>query len=675
MATTMTDTAPSTDVNTSASSKASSSKKGPKKGKSRRRPGGRPGKGGYGKGQGARDFGAPRFDVDKLTELAGKPLFEATHPAKLVEVKDDLALVDVTPDGHDALQAKIAASEVAGLDVGATFNVYLSASHTLPTDKKPKKAANTNDAKTDDAKADDTKADEADAPAENPWAKLPWAFKGQLDDATRLADITQKAIQKERVPGIIVGETRGGYAVSLLGTDDVLGVRAFLPKSQATLSRFGGRDKVVGVQDEFDITEFDADRANVVVSRKAKLAKERKEREAALWASAAEGAVVTGVVKSIVPYGAFVDVGGVDGLLHVSDLSWDRQPRVRDVLREGQQLELKVIVADKKAGKLKLGLKQMTPDPWLKVQEALTAGTTVDGVVVAFADFGVFVQLQDGVEGLIHTSEISWKQTKRPEERFAIGETISVKVLGINPDDRRISLSTKALEENPFQAVADRFEVGTVLKAQVSSLADFGAFVKIDDNVEGLVHIGELSWTERVNHPSEMLTIGDEVEVVVLKVDVDKQRVSCSIKQLKENPYQKWEKNYAVGSRHKVAVSRLIERGVLFELEDGLTGQCSTRDLSTEPVSRPAEVCKVGDELEVAVVKFDARAKKVIFSVKAVVEGDVRAAYDEYKKKESEDGGSRMTLGDALRDQLGASASEDDAATEDAATEDAVTED
>ncbi|MCP4499444.1 MAG: S1 RNA-binding domain-containing protein [Deltaproteobacteria bacterium] len=657
----------------SAEQNAKSKGKGRGKGQSQRRGG----QGGRGRGRndrndrndrrggrsfaGPRDFGRARFDVEQLTELAGDPLFEAVHEAKLLEIKGSMALLDVSPKGHDALKAKMNADELKSTEIGQTFSVYLSSSNVLPSaaivTSKPsaKKIPEVEaEAKVDATEAKDeseSSLKEEPAVVASEWAEFPWAFLQQVLGRDRLDRIGASAVRKERVPGVIAGETRGGYSVSLLPAKGELemGLRAFLPKSHATLGRFS-TERVVGATDDFDVTEFEAERANIVVSRRAKLVEAQKELETTAWDRAKEGEVLECVVKSLVPYGAFVDIGGLDGLLHVSDLSWDRQPRVKDVLREGQMLKLQVLVSDPKSKKLKLGLKQLTEDPWGKVRDALDAGSTVDGTVVGFAEFGVFIHLAEGIEGLIHTSEISWKQTRRPEERFSIGEEIKVKVLDVDGAHRRISLSTKALEPNPFQAVADRFPVGTVLKAVVSSLADFGAFVQIDENVEGLVHIGELSWTERFDHPSQMLTLGDEVEVVVLKVDVDKQRVGCSIKHLQDNPYQKWESTYKVGTRHKLKVSRLVERGVLFELEEGLTGTCSTKELSNEEsVSRPAELVKLGQEVEVAVVKYDSRARKVIFSARAVIDGDVRAAYDEYKQREDEGSSSaNTTLGDAF---------------------------
>lgn len=615
----------------SADASAPESKKG--EGKPRKRNS----KGGGGKKRGSRretrDFGPPKFNVEELEALTGPALWQASHEATVKDVTEAAIFVEIKVDGKDPVRAAISPTEFqTPPSVGTTLRVWLG---------------------------DPPKAQEGEAP-------VPSASVLQANDVGALDAVRAAFAAKERMRGVIVGEVKGGFAVALgvesreAAEASTFGLRAFLPRSQASLGRFGARgSEVVGIVDDFDITELDLDRANIVVSRKAKLQAERKEVREQTWAKLEEGAKVVGRVKAIMPYGAFVDIGGVDGLIHQSDLSWDRQPRVKDVLSEGQELEFVVVLVDKEKKKLKLGLKQLTPDPWAEAREKIVPGNDIEGVVVALADFGAFLKVLDGVEGLIHISEISYDKIKHPSQRFEIGQEVKARILEFDVASRRVSLSTKALEANPWEAVAERFPVGTVLKANVKSLADFGAFIEIDGNVDGMIHVGEISWTEHIQHPSEALTIGEEVEVVVLRVDVDKHRVACSIKQTKDNPFERWEKDFAPGKRMKLKVTRVTEMGAVFDLDDGLHAFCHKRELSDEPVARAVDVAKQGDEIEVEVKRFDRRRKRVDVSAKAVVEGDTKAAYDEYKKREGDESNARVTLASQLQDALNLGADDD----------------
>jgi small subunit ribosomal protein S1 len=458
-----------------------------------------------------------------------------------------------------------------------------------------------------------------------------------------------KAKDTDGVPGAVVREVKGGYTVALFADDafDVAdgAVRAFMPASQASLGRFGPQkgEKVVGAVGRFAVGEVDLERGNIVVSRRAMLAAERDQALKDRLATVKEGDVVDAVVRSIMPYGAFVDVGGLDALLHREDLAWDggRGARIESYVKPGQKLRVQVLqVKDKK---LKVGLKQLKPDPWAEVRAAFSEGAVVKGIVVGVADFGVFVKLPlpsnpaEHVEGLIHVSEISYAKVKHPGSKFTIGQEIDVKVLGLDAENRRMSLSTKALEKNPFEAVAEQFPIGTVVKAKVKTLADFGAFLQLTDTVDGMVHIGELSWIEHPKHPSEILTIGQEVEAVVMAIDVARQRVSCSIKRTQENPFDAWEKKYREGSRHTLKVIRADDKGAQLEVEPGLSCWCSWRDLldsEGNAVEKASDAVKQGQMIEVEVRQFDRRFKKVSVSMRAVVEGETRAAYEAYKKQE-----------------------------------------
>lgn len=593
----------------------------PKKKRRRRGKGGAGGGGGPRRGAARIDTAPPRFDVAEMAALSGPPLWQAVHPAVVDAVTEAAVFVEVRPAGHEPVRAAIPPDEIEGrsLSTGDELKVRL---------------------------LDPPRGAEGEAPVATASVK-------QAEELSGLERVVRAANEGEAVPGVVIHEVKGGYAVALgaeseTETFEPWVLRAFLPRSQSTHSRAFERT-VVGSSSGFDVTELEVERANIVVSRKALLAAEAKRRAEELWETVKEGDVVQGRVRAIVAYGAFLDVGGVDGLLHMSDLSWEHKTKVTDVLKVGQELDVMVIQADREKKRLKLGLKQLTPDPWGEARAKFQPGAEVEGDIVALADFGAFVKLDDGVEGLVHLSEISWDRVKHPSHRFQIGQRVKAKVLDADFDNRRISLSTKALEENPYAVLAEKYPEGTRTKAKVRSLTEFGAFVELEEGVEGLVHIGEISWTEHVGHPSEVLTIGDEIDIVVMNVDVARQRVSCSIKRLEENPWERSEKKLQRGARLKAPVVRVVDRGAYFQLDDAIQGFCPLRELSSEPAHRAQDVVKVGDELEVEVKSFDRKTRRVTVSVRAVVEGDTRRAYDEYKKKERQQGASdRLTLGDAL---------------------------
>ena len=557
------------------------------------------------------DMAPPRFNVDELAALAGAPVWQAVHDAVVGDITEVAAFVEVRPVGHAPLRAAVPPQEAGGLKTGDAVRVRL---------------------------LDPPRGNEVVAVASVEQARA-------LDALDKLVAATDKS---DAVPGYVVREVKGGFSVALFAAsdEDVAGtVRAFLPASQASLSRFGPRgDDVVGKAGTFDIVELEPERANVVVTRKQRLAAERKQELVKRLDEIQEGAVCHAVVKTIVAYGAVLDLGnGIDGMVHQSDLTWDGRARAQDVLKPGQRLDVKVLHKNKETGKIKVGVKQLITDPWAEVRAAFAAGSVVEGTVVALADFGAFVRLTlpsstQPVEGLIHVSELSWTKVRHPSNKLSIGENVKVKVLGLDTEAHRISLSLRALEKNPFEAVAEKFPIGTVLKVKIKSLAEFGAFVELADGVDGLIHVGEISWTEHPNHPSELLTIGQEVEAVVVNIDVPKQRVGLSIKRTSSNPYDSWEKKYRKGARLKMKVIRVDEKGAYLEVEAGLSCFCFVRDLVGKEgdgrVDRASEAVRVGQEIEVEVKNFDRRFKKVSVSQRAIIEGDTREAYQDYKKQE-----------------------------------------
>ena len=474
-----------------------------------------------------------------------------------------------------------------------------------------------------------------------------------LDNLEHLEAIYAKG---ERMPGIVVGDTKGGYTVAL-GAQSVeemvsgKGIRAFLPRGQASHHRIE-RNEIRGLCGDFQIKEMNAARADIIVTRKEVASEQEAKAQEAAWARLEEGQVVTGRVKNIVRYGAFVGLEGIDALLHQTDLVWDKVVPVHQVIRLGEILELKVIEVNREEKRLRVGLKQMTPDPFEAIKDKYEEGAEASGTVVALTDFGAFVQMPEGIEGLIHVSEMSWERIKHPQDYFEIGQEVKVMVLGLDSVARKLSLSTKALEKNPVEKVAEKFPEGTRITTSVKSIVDFGVFVSLDETVDGLVHIGEMSWTKRPSHPSDLVTEGDEVEVVVTGYDTKRQRVSCSIKRVKDDPFQAWQSTYEIGKKVTMTVTRLTDKGALQEFEDGLTLMCSAREISEERVNRIQEAAKVGQELEGIVTDFDRRKLVVSLSVKRLLTSERREAYQSYLDKQEETTSQRTTLGDAFKDQL-----------------------
>jgi small subunit ribosomal protein S1 len=571
------------------------------------------GRGEHGHHRGPRaEFAPPRFNVDELAALSGAPLWQSVHDAAITDVTEAAVFVEVRPLGHAPMRAAVHPADAAGYDVGAAVRVRLQ----------------------DPPRGQDSMAT----------ASIAQALA--LDSLDKL--LAAASDGNSGVPGVAISAVRGGYSVALFAdNDETVGgtIRAFLPSSQASLSRFGARsDEIVGVLGMFDIVELEPERANVIVSKKRVLAAERKETLQKRIADINEGDVVKARVKTLVPYGAFLEIGpGIDGMIHQSDLTWDGRARAHDVLHQGQVVDVKVISKNQQTGKIKLGMKQLMSDPWGELRSAFKEGAVVDGVVVALAEFGAFVRLtlpSSGapVEGLIHVSEVSWQKVKHPSQQLTIGQQVKVKVLGLDHDARRISLSMKALEKNPFEAVVEKFPIGAVVKVKIKSMTDFGAFVELAEGVDGLIHIGELSWTVHPRHPSELLTIAQEVEAVVVNIDMAKLRVGLSIKKTTVNPYDVWEKKYKKGARLKLKVVRVDEKGAWLGVEQGLTCFCFVKDLVGKEgdgrVDRALEAVRMGQEIEVEVKNFDRRFQKVSVSQRAVTEGDTREAYSDYKKQE-----------------------------------------
>lgn len=478
---------------------------------------------------------------------------------------------------------------------------------------------------------------------ENP--KMPLA---SILKAQELAEINQVADahrNNEAVPGMVIGPIKGGFSVSLLAktreeAEQGIGLRAFLPFSHVGLDH-----KMLPVLSDrepyfFKIREFNPSEGNIIVSRRSLLQKEKREHEKAFWEKSQIGDVVSGVVKSLVPYGAFVDLGGADALLHVSDMSFEHHPVESERVKIGQALQVKILEIDKKTKKIKVGLKQLKKDPWQQIEDEYKIGMDVTGAVVAFSDFGIFLHIAEGLEGLVHSSEISWQRLKHPSSYFKIGQEVKARILRLDKEGHRISLSIKALEDNPINKLAEKFPVGTILKTKIVGIKEYGLFVQLDENITGMVHVGELSWTKPIEHPSDFFKEGQEVDVAVLGFDSKRQRVSCSIKRTQQDPWILWRSRYAKGTRHEVTVKRVSHNGFECELEPELTAFCSNKELGDM-------TAKQGQKLNVEVVACDPVQHRVSISVKARAEKEAREDYDAYLKR-SQGQNSKVTLGDAL---------------------------
>ncbi len=431
-------------------------------------------------------------------------------------------------------------------------------------------------------------------------------------------DVLEEAFNKEEtVKGRVLDRIKGGVKV------DLNGVEAFLPASQIDSRPVGNLDEYIGQDIETKIIKFSRRKGNVVLSRKVIVDEVLGAQKKETLGQLEEGYIVEGKVKSLTDYGAFVDLGGLDGLLHVTDMSWGKVQKPADLLKVGEQVQVKVLKLDREHEKISLGLKQLTADPWTSVEERYPVGTNVKGKVSSLADYGAFIELEPGVEGLIHISEMSWsKRSKHPNKILNMGEEVEVRILDINPTDRRISLSLKQLMTNPWDSLRERYQVGTKVTGKVRNLTDFGAFVEIEDGVDGLVHVSDISWSKRIKHPKDALKKGQEVEAVVTNIDTAGQRLSLSIKDLTPSTWDTFVQQHKPGDVVKGKISRFASFGVFVELGEDLEGLCHISELSDEKVDKPEEVVQIGQEMDFKILRIDSEAGKIGLSARAVGKED-----------------------------------------------------
>ncbi len=446
------------------------------------------------------------------------------------------------------------------------------------------------------------------------------------------------------VEGAITAKTNGGFSV------DIGGVNAFLPASQVDIRPSGNGESYIGLSGRFKVISLNQKRGNIVLSRRSILEEERSESRKSIMENLAEGLVLNGVVKNLTEYGAFVDLGGVDGLLHVTDISWGRVNKPADVLKSGQEVTVKVLKFDREKGKVSVGIKQTLSDPWQDVVSRYPEGTRVNGKVVSLMEYGAFIELEPGIEGLVHVSEMSWtKRVRKASDMLATGDQVEVVILGIDHQNRKISLGLKQVSDNPWQSIADRYPVGTKLEGQIKNMTDFGMFIGIEEGIDGLVHVSDISWTKRIKHPGDVYSKGDLVQAVVLKIDPQHERVSLGIKQLVPDPWTTVPDRYPNGARITGKVASTTDFGVFVEIEEGIEGLIHVSELSREKVPSAKDFVKIGESIEAVVLNADPKERRISLSVKGLQSATEKAEFQSYLGAQGE---ATSNLGDLLKTQM-----------------------
>jgi small subunit ribosomal protein S1 len=447
----------------------------------------------------------------------------------------------------------------------------------------------------------------------------------------------------ELVEGTISNRVKGGLQVDI-------DVEAFLPGSQVELRPTRNLDQYIGREFKFKIIKFNKGRANIVLSRRAILEEEREELKEKTLDKLTEDNVVDGIVKNITDYGAFVDLGGIDGLLHITDMSWGRISHPTEMFSVGDEIQVKILNFNPDNERVSLGYKQLTPDPWEGADERYPDGVHVLGKVVSLIDYGAFVELEEGIEGLVHISEMSWtKRIKHPAKVVSEGDIIECVVLNLDVDDKKVSLGLKQIEPNPWELLEEKYPVGTRILGEIRNITDFGIFVGIEEGIDGLVHISDISWTQKIRHPSQLYDAGEEVECVVLNIDVENERFSLGIKQLEPDPWETIPKRYPPGKVVEAEITKITDFGAFAEIEDGIEGLIHISELAEHRVEDVSEIVEEGEERKVEIINVDPQERKIALSVKRFVEESDSGSVHEY----SDDSSATAQFGDVLKDQLG----------------------
>jgi small subunit ribosomal protein S1 len=468
--------------------------------------------------------------------------------------------------------------------------------------------------------------------------------KEKADRINVWKDISRSCREGEVIEGEIVGKVKGGLSV------DIGRIQAFLPGSQIDLKPIRNLDALIGQRLRFKVIKFNRKRNNIVLSRRVLLDEERKQLREETLKNLKEGDVVEGTVKNLTDYGAFIDLGGMDGLLHITDISWGRIGHPSEKLSVGDRIKVKILHFDQEKEKVSLGLKQALPDPWESLPRKYPIGSRLKGKVVNVTDYGVFVELEEGVEGLVHISELTWsKKMKHPSKIVHIGDTVEVMVLDCDPAKRRISLGMKQIEPNPWALIEEKYPVGTKVVGRVKTVTDFGIFIGFDEGVDGLVHVSEMSWTKKIKHPSELYKKGQEVEAVVLNIDRKNERFSLGIKQLTPDPWKDVARRYRKGEVVVGKVTNVTDFGAFVELEEGIEGLVHVSEISREKVEKPSDVLKVGDTLSAVVLHIDPHDRRIGLSIKGLKEKAEKAEIEKYI---SNQGSTSHSLGELIQEEM-----------------------
>lgn len=439
--------------------------------------------------------------------------------------------------------------------------------------------------------------------------------KEKADKIRVWEDIAKKYKNDEIIDGVVVSKIKGGVTVDI-------GLKAFLPGSQIDLRPIKNLDRLIGEHFKFKIIKMNQKRGNIVLSRRILLEEERKINKESTLAQLVEGGMVEGIVKNITEYGAFIDLGGIDGLLHITDMSWGRVNHPSEIFSIGDTANVMVLKFDKVTERVSLGLKQATPDPWSVAQDKYKPETRVTGRVVSITDYGAFVELEEGIEGLVHISEMTWnKHIRHPAKLANIDDMVEAVVLAIDTEKKRISLGMKQLSANPWDNIEEKYPVNTVVEGRVRNVAEFGAFVELEEGVDGLIHVSDMSWVQKIRHPSEIVKKRDKVRCLVLNIDKDSEKLSLGLKQLEKDPWDEVDEKYPVGAEVKCKVVKITNFGAFAEIENGIEGLIHVSQLSTNKIVNPRTAVRVDQEVTAKVIKVDLPNRKIGLSVKAFLEG------------------------------------------------------
>ncbi|MBU4066944.1 MAG: 30S ribosomal protein S1, partial [Proteobacteria bacterium] len=449
--------------------------------------------------------------------------------------------------------------------------------------------------------------------------------------------------EDKTVKGIILNRVKGGFSVDI-------GVQAFLPGSQADLRPIRNLDELVGKNLEFKILKYNRKRSNIVLSRRAILEHERDSKRVSTLEAIHEGKVVEGVVKNITEYGVFVDLGGVDGLLHITDISWGRVKHPSELFSVGDKITVKILSLDMERERVSLGMKQLAEDPWLAAAEKYSLGSLITGKVVSLTDYGAFIELEEGIEGLIHVSEMSWtRKIRHPSKVVSIGDMVDAVVLDIKPENRRISLGMKQVIPNPWDVISEKYPIGTTIEGKIKNITDFGLFIGIDEGIDGLVHISDISWTKRIKHPSELYKKGDMIQAIVLDIEKENERFSLGIKQLQTDPWKTIAERYGVGKEITGTITNITDFGIFVELEEGIEGLVHVSEISKEKIKTPVGRFNIGDVITARVMNINSEERRIGLSVKRLEAEDEQGLLSEYVNNMKP---ATSTFGEILRENL-----------------------